>query len=134
MATDWKEYQEEAALFFRSLGCEATVDAFVQGARASHKVDVWVCFDRFGLKIVWVFECKFWKRAIGKEKVMALKAIVDDIGADRGVILSERGFQSGAMRAAMKTNVILTSLVDLRRTADAEILSFLITRLEIKLI
>ena len=134
MTTDWKEYQEEAALFFRSLGCEATVDAFVRGARASHKVDVWVCFDRFGLKITWVVECKFWKRAIGKEKVMALKAIVDDIGADRGVILSERGFQSGATRAAMKTNLILTSLVDLRRTAEAEILSFLIARLEIKLI
>lgn len=134
MATDWKEYQEEAAVFFRSLGCEATVDAFVQGIRTGHNVDVWVSFDRFGLKIAWIVECKFWNRAVGKEKVMALKSIVDDIGADRGVILSERGFQSGATRAATKTNVMLTSLIDLRRTAESEMLSLLIARLEIKFI
>lgn len=46
----WRDYQEDVAEFFRELGCDAEVDAQVQGTRASHKVDVWVTFHRFGLE------------------------------------------------------------------------------------
>jgi hypothetical protein len=42
--------------------------------------------------------------------VMALKEIVGDCGADRGLIVSTRGFQSGAIRAATKSNITLTSI------------------------
>ena len=43
---------------------------------------------------------KRWTRRVPKEKVMALKAIVEDLGADRGIIVNEAGFQSGAQKAA----------------------------------
>ena len=45
---------------------------------------------------------------------MALLAIVQDIGADKGILLSEVGFQSGAIMCIKGTNVILTSLGDLK--------------------
>lgn len=42
--------------------------------------------------------------------MVALREIVSDLGADRGIILSENGFQNGAIEAANLTNVQVTSL------------------------
>ena len=44
---------------------------------------------------------------IPKEKVLALRTIVDDIGADKGFIISQVGFQSGAIEACQNTNIQL---------------------------
>ena len=104
----WRQFQEETAEFFRSLGCDAQVEAKIIGARAEHKIDVWVCFTKFGLETKWVIECKDWNSAIPKEKVLALKSVVEDVGADRGFLISTTGFQSGAVRACEKTNITLT--------------------------
>ena len=38
----WKDYQEEAAEFFRSLGLDANTDVNIQGVRTKHDVDVLV--------------------------------------------------------------------------------------------
>ena len=95
---DWKQYQEETAKFFRSLGCEAEVEAKVAGARAEHSIDVWVRFKRFGLESRWAIECKHWNSSVPKEKVLVLKSLVEDVGADRGILISAAGFQSGAVR------------------------------------
>ena len=122
MSGNWRDYQEQAAEFFRSLGFVATVGAKIQGVRATHEVDVWVAYERYGLHHKWVVECKRWKSNIPKEKVLALQTLVQDVGADRGFLLSEVGFQPGAVRAARDTNVTLTSLGDLCTNAEAEIL------------
>ena len=44
-----------------------------------------------------------------KEKVLALQAIVADAGAHRGFLLSESGFQSGAITSARTSNITLTT-------------------------
>jgi len=109
----WKEYQKQAAAFFTRLGLETNVELAVEGARGVHKVDVNVSGSYHGIDFYWIVECKAWKSNVPKEKVMALSSIVQDLGADRGFLLSEKGFQSGAIRAAQKTNITLTSLEDL---------------------
>lgn len=114
MSVNWQSYEEEAANFFRRLGLKATVGATVDGARGTHKVDVWVQGELHGLPFKWIVECKDWKSNVPKEKVMALYAITQDVGADRGFLLSEIGFQSGALRAADGTNISLTSIADLQ--------------------
>ncbi len=106
-STDWRDFQRRVANYFRGRGCEATVDATVQGVRAAHKVDVLVTFYRAGMKCKWIIECKLWNRRVPKEKVQALRSIVDDVGADRGILISENGFQSGAYDASRGTNVTL---------------------------
>ena len=85
---DWRHYQEETALFFRNLGCSAEVEALVQGPHAQHEIDVWVRFLRYGIECKWIIECKLWNKRVSKEKVMALKGVVDDVGADRGIIVT----------------------------------------------
>jgi hypothetical protein len=59
--------------------------------------------------------------AIPKEKVFALRSIVEDTGADRGFLMAQSGYQSGALEAARLTNVVLTSLADLKETLAYEI-------------
>lgn len=117
----WKEYQESAARYFRSLGLEAATDVSVQGVRTSHDVDVLVKSHHVGFDITWIVECKNWKTSVSKLHVLALREIVSDIGADRGILLSESGFQSGAREAANLTNVQVTSLIELQELAGESI-------------
>jgi len=130
----WREYQEEAAKLFRQLNCNAKVDARVQGARARHKIDVWVTFSRFGLEHKWVIECKLYNRPIPKEKVLALKGVVDDVGADRGILIAESGCQPGAHAAAQSTNIELLTLAELHERAKMDLLTNVLNKLEEKTI
>ena len=74
----------------------------------------WIRFNRFGIGAKWVVDCKFWRRPVTKENVLALTSVVDDVGADRGILVSQKGFQARAVRAAEHTNVTLTSLEELK--------------------
>ena len=123
MAIPWKEYQEEAASFFRSLGLDASTDVTVEGVRTTHDVDVLVKSHHVGFDITWLVECKHWNTRVSKLHVLALREIVADVGADRGILLSETGFQSGAIEAANLTNVQVTSLAEVSATAINDIYS-----------
>lgn len=127
---NWRRYQEETAEFFRHLRCEADVEAKVPGARAEHKIDVWVRFKKFGLETKWVIECKHWNSGVTKEKVLVLRSVVEDVGADRGILISVAGYQSGAVRASEKTNITLTDLDGLKETAREDLLSSILHRIE----
>jgi len=67
-------------------------------------------------------------------KVLALIGVVEDVGADRGVLISAAGFQSGAIKAAEKRNVTLTTLNGLRETVREELNSSVAQALETKVI
>jgi restriction system protein len=117
----WADYQEEAAAFFRGLGLDARTNVSIKGVRTKHDVDVEVRSHHAGFEIVWLVECKYWQHRVSKLHVLALREIVADIGADRGILLSEAGFQSGAVEAARLTNVQATSLASLKEDASAAI-------------
>jgi DNA-binding beta-propeller fold protein YncE len=118
--SDWRQYQEATASVFQRLGCNAQTDFRAAGAKGSHDVDVYATFLRSGILCTWIVECKLWTSRVPKEKVMALKAIVEDLGADRGIIVSEAGFQSGAQEATRGSNITLvTSLDEFAKTALA---------------
>jgi hypothetical protein len=118
---NWKVFQSQVKNLFGSAGCIAYEDYTVQGARGKHKIDVYVEFTTFGYKTIWAIECKYWNTNVTKEKVLVLQQIIDDIGADKGVLISKKGFQSGAIRATKKTNVILTNYEDLWAYTNEEI-------------
>jgi hypothetical protein len=120
---DWKDYQEKAAEFFRSLGLDAKTNVSLQGVRTKHDVDVLVKSRYAGFEITWIVECKHWTSPISKLHVMALREIVSDTGVDRGILLAENGFQSGAIEAAALTNVRVSSLAEVTHSASTEILS-----------
>lgn len=117
MAEAWKAYQEEAAEFFRSLGLDAATDVTLQGVRTEHDVDVLIRIDVAGFEVRWIVECKHWKTPVSKLHILGLRQIVSDLGADRGIVLCEMGFQSGAIEAAELTNIQVTSLATLALTS-----------------
>lgn len=123
MATDWNDYQEEAAALFRSMGLDAATNVTIQGVRTKHDIDVVVKSHHAGFDVTWLVECKHWKSPVSKLHVLALREIVSDTGSDRGILLCEAGFQSGAIEAANLTNVLVTSLENVRLTAGSDIAS-----------
>jgi len=130
----WRQLQEDTAELFRSLGCDAQVEASVAGARAEHKIDVWVHFKKFGIEAKWVIECKDWNSPVPKEKVLALRTVVEDVGADRGILISGTGFQPGAVRAAEKTNITLTDLDGLKETARHDLIGSVLHRIGTRIV
>jgi restriction system protein len=118
---DWQDYQERVANFFRSIGLDAETNAIIQGVRTKHAVDVLVKSHHIGFDTTWIVECKHWKSKVSKLHVLALREIVNETGADRGILLAESGFQSGATEAARLTNVQLTSLAEVMNTAKHEV-------------
>ncbi|MFA5193943.1 MAG: restriction endonuclease [Verrucomicrobiia bacterium] len=121
MTMNWKDYQEEAAKFFCGLGLDAQTDVTVKGARTTHDVDVLVKSHHAGFDVTWMVECKQWNTKVSKLHVLALREIVTDTGADRGILLSESGFQSGAIEAASLTNVLVTSLAEARVKSEHDV-------------
>ncbi len=113
----WRDYQERAAELFRKMGFDATVEENIEGARGKHKVDIVARTAIGGMAVTWIVECKYWKTAIPKSHVLTLAQIGQDIGADRAVLLSESGFQAGAITVSRKSNVLLASLEELESTA-----------------
>lgn len=116
----WQEYQQQAARFFRSLGLKAQVEAKIEGVRGIHEIDVFVTGNFHGIDFKWAIKCKAWQSNVPKEKVLAFASVIQDVGADRGFLLSEQGFQSGAIRMAQKSNITLTSLEDLANLAEEQ--------------
>ncbi|SRR5258708_7057984 len=120
----WRDYQVTVAQLFRDLGLRAEVDVTVPGARARHDVDILVSFERWGVEHKWIVDCKRHRRSVPKRDVESLKSIAADVGAHHAFLVAESGFQPGALAAAQLTNVTLTTLEDLRRKAQNDIVRF----------
>jgi hypothetical protein len=117
----WSKYQEDAAAHFRRLGLPTSTNVTLQGVRSTHDVDVVVRFERAGIDHLWIVECKDTGRPVSKDKALLLRTIVDDVGADRGILLCENGFQRGAYEVSQRTNVLVTSLARLEDASRDEL-------------
>ena len=115
---DWYNFQEEICKHFISIGAEAKTNQTIKGARTEHDIDILVKTKFLGEDLTWIVEAKYWKSNVPKEKVLALRTIVDDIGVDRGFIISQNGFQSGAYEAAKNTNIKLKTFDELKQTTN----------------
>jgi hypothetical protein len=82
-----------------------------------------------GFDVTWAIECKHWKSKVSKLHVVGLRTIVQEIGADRGILLCEVGFQRGAIEAAQLTNVVVTSLANVMKSAQNDIYNLRIREL-----
>ncbi|MEU9206578.1 restriction endonuclease [Streptomyces sp. NPDC048415] len=127
---EWQQYQHDVAEMLSELGFVTKVEETITGVRAAHDIDVTARITSAGVAQLWVVECKKWKRAVPKERILAFSAIIADVGADRGLMFADNGFQAGAIRAARNTNLTLTSLVDFRHNTAAEVASLKVTGLQ----
>jgi hypothetical protein len=131
----WYLFQEQICEHFISIGAEAKTNVTIKGVRTTHDIDVLVKTKFLGEDLIWVIEAKKWKHKVNKLQVLGLRTIVNEIGADRGFIISEAGFQKGAIEAANNTNIRLKTFTELkndtRELVGNEILKTLRKRYEI---
>lgn len=103
---NWRELQDLTAEFLRGAGYEAITPCIIETVRGEVEVDVLIETPFEFVKTI-VCECKCWNTRVTKEKVHAFRSVVYDFGAELGLMISSRGYQSGAERAAKYSNVRL---------------------------
>jgi hypothetical protein len=110
----------------------ARTNVSLKGVRTQHDIDVLVVTKFLGADIKWVVEAKYWKSNVPKEKVLALRSIVDEVGADKGFLISAKGFQTGAVEAALKTNIQLVTFDELKERTKNIIQSELLQAYQVR--
>lgn len=131
----WYEFQEEIKDHFVSIGADAETNFRVRGVRTSHDIDVFVRTKFLGEDLIWLVEAKHWKTKVSKSHVLAFRSIIEDVGADRGFMVSSAGFQRGAIEAAVNTNVKLKNLEEMKNETkgmvESEIIKTYLKRLSL---
>jgi hypothetical protein len=65
-----------------------------------YEIDVSYTFSVANANYLTLVECKKWNSNVERTIVSAFKTVLDDIGAHKGIIVTTKGFQSGAIGAA----------------------------------
>jgi hypothetical protein len=110
----WRQYQRDTAVALEELGFKTEIEAEVKGARGKHKIDVFASKFVAGIQLRYAAECKFWKTKVPKAEALTFLAVVNDIGANIGLLFTESGCQPGAHKATDNTNVKILSLDEFR--------------------
>ncbi|MBF2595406.1 hypothetical protein [Listeria welshimeri] len=88
-------YQELSKFSNKDIKVENKYD-IVGKSGTTHNIDVYYQFELNGIVHRVIFECKNWKSKVSKDKVLILKAIIDDIPNSVGIMVPPKGYQSGA--------------------------------------
>jgi len=106
LPSNWKELQNLVAKYFNEAGYIAETPYEIELVRGKKEVDVFVkAPNELGKEII--IECKYWDTNIPQNEIHALRTVVNDAGVSLGIIISKVGFQEGAFKAIVKSNVEL---------------------------
>jgi len=86
--------------------------------RSDSQIDVYVEDPTLSPPAIYLCECKFWRKSVPKSVVQQFRTIISDAGANLGIIISQKRFQSGAHEEAKKTNVRLYSWLDFQKAFE----------------
>jgi hypothetical protein len=83
----------------------------------SHEIDVAFETKIAHSKLLFVVECKFYSRPVGIEKVRDFAYRIGDIGAHKGLMVTNIGYQRGAMKVAKAEGIGLLVVAKCRLKA-----------------
>jgi len=114
-----RQFEEEVRSFLEVLGrglpgLEVTHQEKHAVADGEYTIDVTIRFEALGIRFVGLVECKYWQRAVKREHIMVLKAKLDSIGAAKGVMVTNTGYQKGAREYARAHGIALVKFIDNR--------------------
>jgi restriction system protein len=84
----------------------------VAGTDGDYEIDIAVRFTALGANFLTLVECKHYRRPVEREKVQALFAKMQSVGAHKGLMFATGGFQSGAVEFATVHGIALVEVVD----------------------
>lgn len=115
----WKDLQDKVKIFFEELGFNACTESICSGARFNFEADVLAeRNDLFPQKIL--IECKYWNSKVNQDVVFSLDSRMKDIGATNGIIVSKKGFQTGAENSINKLPIQLLTFDELITLYESE--------------
>jgi hypothetical protein len=104
---NWRDLQIQIARIMEESGFIIDLEKDIKTVRGIVNIDVYAEDVSQKPKIIYLCECKFWQKAIPKSVVHSFRSVVNDYGANWGLIISSHGFQSGAFAAAANSNIRL---------------------------
>lgn len=111
-------YEKQVVAWLSSAGAELpkfSVDHLrrVPGNGGEYSIDGWVEFEIFdGAKFSVLVECKRHRRPIERDVVLSVHAKAQAVGAQKSIIFSTTGFQSGAVEFASSVGIALVVFVN----------------------
>jgi len=107
-----KQYEEFLDSLYREIAAGLPVDVFLRRkfkGRSGQRyiIDLGFEFDKLGVHYLTLIEAKYYKRTIEVGEVLEFWAKLDDIGANKGIIVTTAGFQLGAQKVASANRIAL---------------------------
>ncbi len=83
------------------------------GLSGEYSLDVSAEFEAFGgARFLVTGECKHLSRPVEREMILVVKARMDELKAQKGMVFSTSGFQTGAFEYAMAHSIALLEVLD----------------------
>jgi len=98
---NWLDLQDKVAYVLEHCGYSVETPKLIQTSRGCVEVDVYA----ESKDMIIVCECKYWESNIPQNIAFAFRTIVEDIGANKGIIIAKKGFQSGVYCSIKNTNI-----------------------------
>jgi len=116
----WKKFEDLAARIQQSLSPEAEVkqNEYILGKRSKRQrqIDIALRKSVGQYELLIIIDCKDNKRPVDVKGVEGFIGLTKDVGANKGAIISAKGFTKSAYRRAIDAGIDLYTLVD----AEAE--------------
>lgn len=109
---DWKDLQIKVGEILSEIGYECEIEKNINTVREKVNVDVLAINSKETPRNSIICECKYWNNAVPKTIVHSFRTIVSDFGANFGIIISKKGFQSGSIQAVKNTNILLFNWIE----------------------
>jgi len=104
---DWKDLQNKIGIILTQCNFKVEIEKKVSSTRSLIEIDVYAEEIIDNRKYLVLCECKMWNSNIPQLYIHGLRTVVNDIGANKGYIISTSNFQRGAKDSAEHTNIEL---------------------------
>jgi hypothetical protein len=116
----WQELELMVSQAFDEMGYESHRNEEISTVRGKVKVDVHAIKRSNPIPTHVLCECKYWNKPVDQSVIYSFRSICSDIGAHYGLIISKKGFQSGAGDSRQHTNIHLLSFEEFQATFFSE--------------
>lgn len=103
---DWKEYEEQVLEALKSFHIDDTIiyNHKIKGiySNRSRQIDIYVEQKVGDKTFKTIIDCKNYKTKVDIKKVESFISMVEDVGGDYGILISENGFTKSANNRAFK--------------------------------
>ncbi len=103
----WERLEEMTCQAFHEMGYTSHQNYTVKTVRGDVKIDVYALNNKTSIPTIVLCECKYWNKPVNQQIIYSFRTICHDIGAHFGLIISKKGFQSGAETTRQSTNIHL---------------------------